>query len=341
MRMTIAQYTDRFGSAGSSVLVTVQAGGATASLFSDAAGTVPLANPLTVGANRVISFYATVGDYVLTESGNGTDRRVAHVAAPTGAGISQDTLDAAVAALAAVKQDSSTAATDSELAAAIATVNSTLSGKQDASTAATDAELAAAVSTINSSLSAKQDAATAATDSELAAAVATLNSALAAKQDGSTAATDTELAAAVATINSALATKQDSSTAATDSELAAAIAAVATAKVTKSAVALGTQAASQSGFTYYEVTAVCKRGLMSQLTITDDGSGKYDVDLRSAGAGGGGQFLAATDADGTYDISVPVYLEGDSSSSVWLGIKNKGSVSRTFTLASLRVEKFA
>lgn len=66
-----------------------------------------------------------------------------------------------------------------------------LSSKQDAATAATDAEVAAAVATL-------QAAATAATDAELSAAVATINSALAAKQDSSTAATDAELAAAIA-----------------------------------------------------------------------------------------------------------------------------------------------
>lgn len=79
-------------------------------------------------------------------------------------------------------QASATAATDAELSAAIATVNSAISGKQDAATAATDAELTAAINTINTSLAAKQDASSAATDAELGSAVSTINTSLGAKQ---------------------------------------------------------------------------------------------------------------------------------------------------------------
>lgn len=123
----------------------------------------------------------------------------------TGGGLSAADLEAAVALL----QEKATAATDAELSAAVATINTALGTKQGAATAATDAELAAAVATL-------QAAATAATDAELASAVATLNTALSNKQDAATAATDAELAAG-------LATKQSAADAATDAELAAAL----------------------------------------------------------------------------------------------------------------------
>lgn len=51
-----------------------------------------------------------------------------------------------VAAAVALLQDKATAATDSELASAVSTINTALSGKQAAATAATDTELNAAIS---------------------------------------------------------------------------------------------------------------------------------------------------------------------------------------------------
>lgn len=77
------------------------------------------------------------------------------------------------------------AATDAELASAVATLNTAVALKQDASSAATDVELAAldaevdaALAALTAAVGAKQDAATAATDAELAAAVASLTTAL-------------------------------------------------------------------------------------------------------------------------------------------------------------------
>lgn len=70
-------------------------------------------------------------------------------------------------------QASATAATDAELASAIATIQAAVDAKQPLSTAATDAELAAAIATVNASM---------ATDTELAGAVATVNTTIAAKQ---------------------------------------------------------------------------------------------------------------------------------------------------------------
>lgn len=154
----------------------------------------------------------------------------------SGGGVSQEAFDAAIATL----QGKATAATDAELAAAVATINIALGTKQDAASAVTSSEFAAAVATL-------QDKATAATDSELASAVATLNSALAGKQDLATAATDSEVAAAVASLNSAIAAKQDAATAATDAELAAAVATInAAIAANSSAIALKQDAATAS-----------------------------------------------------------------------------------------------
>jgi hypothetical protein len=89
------------------------------------------------------------------------------VAATAASSVSAEAV--ARAAADALKQDASTAATDSELSAAVAAEAALRTAadvlKQDASTAATDAELAAG-------LALKQDASTAATDAEVTAAVA-------------------------------------------------------------------------------------------------------------------------------------------------------------------------
>ncbi len=81
-------------------------------------------------------------------------------------------LDPAGAAATVVARLDDVDADAADLADAITTILTTLTGKQDAATAATDAELAAAVATINSAIALKQDAATAATDAELAAGLA-------------------------------------------------------------------------------------------------------------------------------------------------------------------------
>lgn len=103
---------------------------------------------------------------------------------------------------------------------------------------------------------------------------------------------------------------------------------------------LGTREAAGTTFVYDEVSDVCERGLVSRLTVTPSGPGKYDLEVRK-GNGTGPTFIAAVDVDGTYDISVPVYVEGDTNQSIWIGIKNKSAVVRTYTLTALRVEKFA
>ena len=112
-------------------------------------------------------------------------------------------------------------------------------------------------------------------------------------------------------------------------------------KVTKTAVSLGTQAANQSAFAWTAVSTVCTRGLLSRLHITATDAGVFDVQLRDAAAGGGNLWLEAIDVNGTaFDLSAPVYIEG-AAGTVYVGIRNRASSSRTFTLANLRVEAFA
>lgn len=113
-------------------------------------------------------------------------------------------------------------------------------------------------------------------------------------------------------------------------------------KVTKTAVSLGEVALNQANYTWTEVTSVCARGIMSRLNITSSLGGLFDVQIRDATAGGGNLWFEAIDVDGaSFDATSPVYVEGSGSSSLFIGIKNRGSASRTFTLANLRVEKFA
>jgi len=54
--------------------------------------------------------------------------------------------------------------------------------------------------------------------------------------------------------------------------------------------------------------------------------------------------LAATDiSSNNYTMSYIFYYENDdvTSNSVFIGIKNRGGVSQSYNLASLRIEKFA
>jgi hypothetical protein len=61
---------------GVSVLVGSYPGGSTASLFADAAGTIPLSNPVFTDSTGYFEFYAASGHYILTLSGHGIGTRV-------------------------------------------------------------------------------------------------------------------------------------------------------------------------------------------------------------------------------------------------------------------------
>ena len=114
-----------------------------------------------------------------------------------------------------------------------------------------------------------------------------------------------------------------------------------TSPVVKTNISLGTQASNQSDYAWTTVSSVCLRGLMSRLQITAEGSGIFDVQLRSS-AGDGALWLEAVDVNGTiFDITAPIYIEGGVNSSLFLGIRNRASASRSFILTTLRAEKFA
>lgn len=113
-----------------------------------------------------------------------------------------------------------------------------------------------------------------------------------------------------------------------------------TTKIELADVTLGTQGAAQNVYTYYPVSGLGSRLLISKFTITPSGAGLYDIDVRSDN-GTGTSYLAARDANGEYLITIPVYIEGDADGVIWVGIKNKSTSSRTYTLTALRAEKFA
>lgn len=114
-------------------------------------------------------------------------------------------------------------------------------------------------------------------------------------------------------------------------------------KVTVSGLSLGTQAASQTDFTYTTVTNVAARGLVSLMTVTSSGAGNFDLVVRGAGNNSGTTFLQVVGFTlATYSITLPFYYENDGGNqSFFVGIRNAYSDSRSFTLTSLRIERFA
>lgn len=114
---------------------------------------------------------------------------------------------------------------------------------------------------------------------------------------------------------------------------------VKTAKRELTDVALGTHASGETVFAFHEVPDVAQRGLASRFTLTPSGTSKYAVEVRSSPEGP--RWLAAADVTGAYEITVPVYVEGDSAGSLWVGIRNEGAEEQAFTLTALRVEKLA
>ena len=114
-------------------------------------------------------------------------------------------------------------------------------------------------------------------------------------------------------------------------------------KVTKAAVALGTQSANQTAFTYTTVPSTAARGLMSQLIIESSTAGVYDIVVRGAGNDSGSLWLSAVSVQQKiYAMSLPVYVENDAAGQdFFIGVRNRGNVAATFTLNNLRMEKFA
>lgn len=116
-----------------------------------------------------------------------------------------------------------------------------------------------------------------------------------------------------------------------------------TSKVTATGVALGSQAAGQSTFTWYTVPTIAARGLVSLFTVTADVGGTFDVEVRGAGSGAGTLWLQAIGVTGlSYSNPLPWYVENDAAGQdLFIGVRNTGTGTRTFTLTSLRVERFA
>lgn len=116
-----------------------------------------------------------------------------------------------------------------------------------------------------------------------------------------------------------------------------------TTKVTASAVALGTQAASQTAFTYTTIPTICARGLMTRFLVTASVAGQFDLVIRGAGVDTGTLWLNAVAITNlTYLITLPIYYENDAAAQdFFVGIRNTGPNAVTFTLTSLRIEKFA
>jgi hypothetical protein len=112
-------------------------------------------------------------------------------------------------------------------------------------------------------------------------------------------------------------------------------------KVSVTNLLLGTLVAGQSAYSWFTAPGICRRGLMSRLNVVADSGGLFDLQLRDA-ADGGGLWFEAVDCNGSgFDATAPVYIEGAASGALFLGIRNRASVQRTFYLANLRVEAFA
>lgn len=122
------------------------------------------------------------------------------------------------------------------------------------------------------------------------------------------------------------------------------VAAARSTKVTVTGQSLGAaQAAGQTGFTWYQVTGVARRGLASLFDVTAaNSSAVFDVEVRGA-AISGSLWLQAVGATGRYRNPSPWYFENDAATvdTLHLGIKNTGTVSSAFTLTGLRMERFA
>lgn len=114
-------------------------------------------------------------------------------------------------------------------------------------------------------------------------------------------------------------------------------------KVEVSGFSLGTQSPTQTDFTYTTVTNVAARGIVSLFTVTANGIGNFDLVVRGAGNNSGNTFLSVVGfTQAVYSISLPWYYENDSGNqSFFIGIRNAYGTSRTFTLTTLRIERFA
>lgn len=115
-------------------------------------------------------------------------------------------------------------------------------------------------------------------------------------------------------------------------------------KSTATGRALGTQPGGQSAFTWYTVPAIAQRGIASLIEVGADApAGKFDLEIRGAAPAGTLWLQALAVTGGTYRNPTCWYAENDTpgDDALHLGIRNTGADPRTYTLAALRVERFA
>ncbi len=113
-----------------------------------------------------------------------------------------------------------------------------------------------------------------------------------------------------------------------------------TSKVSISSAALG--GVSAGSLSFFAVTSVCNRGLVSRLKIIpSNGITNYDIEIYDAGSATANKMLIAYGLIGDYSISAPWYFESASGDSMRVGIRNLNTQTVSYYLTDLRVEKFA
>jgi hypothetical protein len=80
--------------------------------------------------------------------------------------------------------------------------------------------------------------------------------------------------------------------------------------------------------------------LVSLFTITSSVTTTYNIAVWSNTGRTGTQFLQVFGITGTYSITSPWYFESDVPENMYISIQNSAGASSTFTLNSMRVEKF-
>lgn len=112
-------------------------------------------------------------------------------------------------------------------------------------------------------------------------------------------------------------------------------------RVLRSNVLLGTQAALQVSFTAYAVAGVGARGMVSLMRVTPSAAGDWDLVVRDGASPTAAPLLEAYGLTGAYEISAPWYYEAAAGTDFHVHVRNRARSSRTFTLSTFRMERFA
>lgn len=105
--------------------------------------------------------------------------------------------------------------------------------------------------------------------------------------------------------------------------------------------ALGTHIASDSSFTVYTVASVAARGIVTRMIVTADTAGDFDIEVRADDSAGDLKYQAIGITSLSCDVQIPFSWKAASGDSFYIYIKNNAASSRTFTLTTLDVERFA